>query len=66
MIAQVEIDQLVRLNISDWHESTINANSFSIDLADKFGQVLQAELVHILVAEVHHSVRVGRVKHLTG
>ena len=45
--------------------STIDANSLSIDLADELGEILQTELVHILVPEIHDSVRVGRLKHLT-
>ena len=66
LVAQVELDQLVGLDSSDRHVAAIDTDSFSINLADEFRQVLQAELVHILVAEVHDSVGVGSVEHLTG
>ena len=66
MVAQVELDQLVGLDSSDWHVAAIDTDSLSINLADEFRQVLQAELVHILVAEVHDSVGVGCVEHLAG
>ena len=45
--------------------ATIDTNSLSVDFADELCQILQTELVHILVAEVHDSVGVGRFKYLT-
>lgn len=45
--------------------TTINADSLSVDLANELGEILETELVHVIVAEVDHSVRIGRVKHLS-
>lgn len=65
MVTQVQLDKLVSLNGANGHMTAIDADSLSVDLADELGEVLQTELVHVLVAEVHHSVRVRSIQHFS-
>ena len=44
--------------------ATIYTNGLSIYLTNELGQILQAELIHVLVSEVHDPLRIRRFKHL--